>query len=347
MEPRSTRPTLSLQSQSAQPKLVGNTNLSAFEDEIITLNDNGGKGGFDFRSSTTVYGRNRAGAYAVIPRSDEYVSVAGATYRIALLSRPRTDILLADMRKWPEGLLADPMQVEGRAAWYSLAFFLRTAAATELDVDQTELEAGFRSINRNGMPIGQAFLSDKLENGAGYCRWFGEPGHFRTLLAQANPNESGNLAHGWMNETHRRECDTSCNACLRDFHNLPYHGLLDWRLALDMARLAVETTATIDLVSPWGEHENPWGTLLNGTDTPVPATMQRLGYEPPVEFATLRGYVHKSPQRRRVMIERHPLWTNDHPDYRAAVAEAKQKYPRYEIKPLNPFMALRRPADYA
>lgn len=345
--PRSTRPTLSLQSQGAQPKLVGNTNLSAFEDEIITLNDNRGKGGFDFQSSTTVYGRNRAGAYAVVPRSNEYVSVAGATYRIALLSRPRTDILLADMRKWPEGLFAEPLQVEGRAAWYSLAFFLRTAAATELDVDPTELEAGFRSINRNGIPIGQAFLSDKLENGAGYCRWFGEPEHFRTLLAQANPNESGNLAHGWMNETHRRECDTSCNACLRDFHNLPYHGLLDWRLALDMARLAVETTATIDLVSPWGEHENPWGTLLNGTDTPVPATMQRLGYGPPVEFATLRGYVHKSPQRRRVLIERHPLWTDDHPDYRAAVADAEQKYPRYEIIPLNPFLALRRPADYA
>ena len=344
--PRSTRPTLSLQSQGAQPKLAGNTNLSAFEDEIITLNDNGGKGGFDFQSSTTVYRRNRPGAYAVVPRSNEYVSVAGATYRIALLSRQRTDILLADMRKWPEGLFADPMQVEGRAAWYSLAFFLRTAAATELDIDQTELEAGFRSINQKGMPIGQAFLSDKLENGAGYCRWFGKPEHFRTLLAQANPNDSGNLAHGWMNETHRRECDTSCNSCLRDFHNLHYHGLLDWRLALDMARLAADATATIDLVSPWGEHENPWRILLDGTDAPVPATMQRLGYGQPVQFATLRGYVPRPPKRGRILIERHPLWTDKHPAYLAAVAEAKQQYPRHKIISLNPFLALRRPADY-
>ena len=44
--PRSTRPTLSLKSQEEQPKLVGNTNVYAFEDEIISVNDNGGEGGF-------------------------------------------------------------------------------------------------------------------------------------------------------------------------------------------------------------------------------------------------------------------------------------------------------------
>ena len=161
--PRSTRPTLSLKSQGTQPQPIGNTNVSAFEDEIISVNDNGGTGGFDFRSSTTVSGQYYPGAYTVAPRNDSPISVAGATYRIALLSRSRTDILLVDIQKWPEEVFADPIQVGGRAAWYSLAFFLRTAAAAELDVDPTELDAGFRAINQNGIPIGQAFLSDKLE----------------------------------------------------------------------------------------------------------------------------------------------------------------------------------------
>ena len=248
--PYSTRPTLSLQSQGIQPNLVGNTNVSAFEDEIISVNDNGGTGGFDFRSSVKVNGRDQLGAYAVAPPSNSSVSVAGATHRIALLSRSRTDILLVDMQKWPEGVSADPIQVGGRAAWYSLGFFLRTAAATELDVDPTELEAGFRAINENEIPIGQAFLSDKLENGAGYCRWFGKPERFQKLLNQANPDISDNLANAWLQGSHSHECDTSCNACLRDYHNLSYHGLLDWRLALDMVRLAASPTATVDLVSP-------------------------------------------------------------------------------------------------
>lgn len=342
--PRSTRPTLSIQSQGTQPKSVGNTNVSALEDEIISVNDNGGEGGFDFRASATVYGRNRPGAYAVEPRSNSNVSVAGATYRIALLARARTDILLVDMKQWPDGLFADPTRVEGRAAWYSLAFFLRIAAASELDIDTTELDAGFRSIPHKGIPIGQAFLSDKLENGAGYCRWFGELDHFQKLLDQADPKILASLADVWLRASHSQECDTSCNACLRDFYNLPYHGLLDWRLALDMARLAKASTATVDLVSPWDKHDNPWITLLQGTDAPVSATMQRLGYGQPVSFADLRGYIHDS--RQQILIERHPLWTDAHPVYSAAFTIAKQQYQHHSIGPMNSFRALRRPADY-
>ena len=343
--PRSTRPTLSLKSQGAQTELVGNTKISAFEDEIISVNDNGGRGGFDFRTSTTVSRRSQPGAYAVEPRSDSYVSVGGDTHRIALLSRAHTDILLVDFDKWSDGIFADPAQIEGRAAWYSLSFFFRVAASAELDVDPTELSAGFRTINRNDTPVGQAFLSDKLENGAGYCRWFGKPEHFHLLLDQAKPEEPENLAELWINEDHNHECDTSCNTCLRDFHNLPYHGLLDWRLALDMARLAASPTAIIDLDSPWEKYENPWKILLQGDNAPVPATMHRLGYDLE-NFSELRGYVKQKGRVKKIWIECHPLWTKDHPSYIAAAEDAGTKNPGYEVGRMNPFKALRRPADY-
>lgn len=346
--PRSTRPTLSLKSQGAQTKLVGNTSVSAFEDDIISVNDNGGKSGFYFRSSTRVYGRNQPGAYAVEPRNNSYVSVAGKTYRIALLSRSHTDILLVDLKNWSNGVFADPAQIEGRAAWYSLAFFLRAAASAELDIDPTELNAGFRSINPRDTPIGQAFLSDKLENGAGYCRWFGKPEYFQLLLDQAKLEEPESLAELWMKEDHNHihECDTSCNTCLRDFHNLPYHGLLDWRLALDMARLAASSTVAIDLVSRWDKYENPWSVLLQGDNAPVPATMQRLGYSEPINFGDLRCYVKRRGTEKKIWIECHPLWTKDHPSYIAAAEEAESDNPGYEVDMMNPFKALRRPADY-
>ena len=345
--PRSTRPTLSLKSHGAQTELVGNTKISAFDDEIISVNDNGGRGGFDFRMSTTVYGRRQPGAYAVEPRSDNYVSVGGDTHRIALLSRSHTDILLVDFDKWADGVFADPTQIEGRAAWYSLAFFLRAAASAELDVDPTELNAGFRSINPHDTPIGQAFLSDKLENGAGYCRWFGKPEHFQLLLDQAKPDKSESLAELWMKETHNHihECDTSCNTCLRDFHNLPYHGLLDWRLALDMARIATSSTETVDLKTQWGKEENPWKILLQGDNAPVPATMDRLGYDLE-NFGNLRGYVKRRGTIKKIWIECHPLWTKDHPLYIAAAEEAESDNPGYDVDMMNPFKALRRPADY-
>ena len=349
--PRATRPTLNFKVESEESEHVENVDVSVLADnEILSINDNGGVGGFDFQAASigtvTRTKKRWPGAYTVAPQDDKYVSGSGASYRIALLSRRKTDILLVSMTKWSEGLFASPTEVEGRAAWYSLAFFLQTAAAAKLDIDTTELEAGFRATRENDMAIGQAFLSDKLENGAGYCRWFGKPNHFRELLNQAKPDISSTLAEVWMREkSHNHECDTSCNACLRDFYNLPYHGLLDWRLALDMARLAESSTATIDLNSRWEGRENPWRHLLRGDNAPVPATMQRLGYKE-TDFADLRGYVKQTRVQKRIWIECHPLWTKEHPSYCAAVEDANRRYPGYPVDPMNPFIALRRPADY-
>ena len=42
----------------------------------------------------------------------------------------------------------------------------------------------------------------------------------------------------------------------------------------------------------------------------------------------------------------HPLWQEDHPLYRNTYLAAQKAFPTYEIRPVNPFMVLRRPADY-
>ena len=344
--PRATRPTLNFEIKPEKPGTIGNSEVSVLEDkEILSINDNGGACGFVFQKAT-VRRRRWRGAYAVAPENSQKVSVSGSPSRIALLSRRRTDILLVGMTEWLQGIFANPTEVEGRAAWYSLAFYLQTAAAAILDIDTTELEAGFRATKENDLTVGQAFLSDKLENGAGYCRWFGNPEHFRLLLDQVDPDRTESLAELWVKEPHNHECDTSCNTCLRDFHNLPYHGLLDWRLALDMARIAASATETIDLVSPWGKSKSPWSVLLQGDNAPVPVTMQRLGYSEPINFGDLRGYVKQGRTAKKIWIECHPLWTKDHPSYIAAAEEAEGDNLGYKVGRMNPFKALRRPADY-
>ena len=74
--------------------------------------------------------------------------------------------------------------------------------------------------------------------------------------------------------------------------------------------------------------------------------MKRIGYVQRTEFAGLHAYIHGSSHRRQILIERHPLWTDEHPVYREAFAAAQQEHPRHSIHPMNPFIALRRPADY-
>ena len=73
--------------------------------------------------------------------------------------------------------------------------------------------------------------------------------------------------------------------------------------------------------------------------------MHRLGYDLK-NFGELRGYVKRGGTVKKIWIECHPLWTTEHLSYCAAVDDAKRQYPRYHVERMNPFKALRRPADY-
>lgn len=206
--PKATRPMMCVSADSLVP--VGGTNMSLHSSatEVLSINDNGGEGGFDFHP-VVLQRAQGSGAYAVDTHFGERLSTP--SYRIALLSRRYTDVLVADVHKWPQGLYADPRYVSGRAAWYSFAFLLRSAATALLDVDLLEVQAGIRTLQIDGMPRGQAFLSDTLENGAGYCRWLADESNFGQLLAMACDLASGQIGARWVLPEHASRCDTSCN----------------------------------------------------------------------------------------------------------------------------------------
>ncbi|WP_328633334.1 DEAD/DEAH box helicase [Streptomyces sp. NBC_00356] len=117
-----------------------------------------------------------------------------------------------------------------RAAWYSLAALLRVAAGDILQVQPNEIAAG---IHGAGSALNRArtfaFLSDTLDNGAGYCTHLAEPKVFQELMASAD-----RMLEKFRTGSHGTECGGSCYECLRDYTNMAYHSLLDWRLAEDL-----------------------------------------------------------------------------------------------------------------
>ncbi|WP_070720294.1 MULTISPECIES: DEAD/DEAH box helicase [Dietzia] len=119
-----------------------------------------------------------------------------------------------------------------RAAWYSLAFLLRTVAATALDIQPLELAAGIYAGITRGEPATFAFLADTLENGAGFSTHLGSeeflPTFFSAIQSYLEDLEA---------PSHADACDSSCYRCLRDYGNMAYHALLDWRLARDLFEL--------------------------------------------------------------------------------------------------------------
>ncbi|MFI9807449.1 DEAD/DEAH box helicase [Streptomyces sp. NPDC052301] len=114
-----------------------------------------------------------------------------------------------------------------RAAWYSLAALLRTAAGSLLQVQPNEIASGIHGAGSGSSKARTfAFLSDTLDNGAGYCTHLAEREVFEQLMATAN-----RMLADFADGAHGRDCRGSCYQCLRDYTNMAYHSLLDWRLA--------------------------------------------------------------------------------------------------------------------
>ncbi|MFJ8210661.1 DEAD/DEAH box helicase [Streptomyces sp. NPDC096033] len=117
-----------------------------------------------------------------------------------------------------------------RAAWYSLAFLLRAAAAQFLDVGRQELLAGIHTgPHPAGDPVAYAFLADALENGAGFSTHLGRPGVIPGFMQAVHT-----YLETLRQTEHAEICTSSCPLCLRDYSNMAYHPLLDWRLADDL-----------------------------------------------------------------------------------------------------------------
>lgn len=339
--PTASKPSIGLQALTMVPVPGTNSQLCGAAADVVSINDDGGEGGFVFQQAR--FFKIAGNGLAVPEHAPGFTSENDPAHRIALLSRRHSDVCVIDMTQWPQGVLADPTTVQGRAAWYSFAFLLRTAAVALLDVDVQELSAGFRTIQGATGPAGQVFLSDSLENGAGYCRWISQHTNFNQILGQLAVLPPGEVSAQFLGQ-HAAECDTSCNRCLRDFYNLPYHGVLDWRIGLEMARLAHDAAIPLDLETDWGSLPNPWLRLFDGPATPITASLGQLGYDYVGQMSGLRAYASENRQMVRLLV--HPLWAPSHPAITAAMGVAAQQRPGFSVTTMDPFCALRRVIDY-
>lgn len=192
----------------------------------------------------------------------------------------RTDALLVGMDRVQVGLDVRPYDAGRRGAWYSFGFLLRAVASRLLDIGVTELTVGHSVRRSNGREQVEAFLADSLDNGAGYCTFLGTSLTFTDLLVQAEIQ---------MKQPHD-SCDSSCPDCLRDYSNLIYHPLLDWRLARDVLELHMGQDLNTDR---WQETEQQLANAFAGEFFGVPRKLD--------------GDVWAIEAENRVIVVRHPL----------------------------------------
>ena len=96
---------------------------------------------------------------------------------------------------------------------------------------------------------------EQLENGAGYCNYLsGRRYSDVPLNAILLPLiKGGTIYEQLLKDDHKHGCTSSCYDCIRDYSNQGVHGVLDWRLGLDLAQLASSPTVNIDFTSEYWE----------------------------------------------------------------------------------------------
>lgn len=98
-------------------------------------------------------------------------------YDVGLAAGKYTDILLLRLAICPPALdldMAGECRLYVRAAYYSWGYLLRKAACDFLDVEPAELEVNIRPVTTEQGAVCEVVCFDRLENGAGYCRYLAE-----------------------------------------------------------------------------------------------------------------------------------------------------------------------------
>jgi hypothetical protein len=263
---------------------------------VFVVNDNGGRY-FDFEKINQQETWVTRDALAQVDANANIDATAGVARR-ALASIKPTDVLVLGIQNVAAGIAFSPLNVNGRAALYSLGFMIRRAAAVRLDIDERELKVGLRVIQDNGQVKGEIFISDSLENGAGYSSHLGVPTETESLLRFVIGQGDTSFNAPLIAAGHAATCQTSCPDCLRDYSNLAFHNILDWRLGLDLARLSLDAKAPIDLSVAY------WQNLASAS------AQAYFASQPQFQFVTFAG-VPAGRRGNRVEMIVHPLWISD------------------------------------
>jgi hypothetical protein len=317
------------------PTSIGNAVAHSGPSDMYFINDNNGDM-YRFAPETgrkswidvDVWEEDQSSGRLNLPMIDK-----SATEEVALGMIKKTDAFLLGPENHQDGLNLLPFDPGRKGAWFSFGFLLRKVACQQLDIDVEELQVGYSVRQVDDRPRVEAFLSDQLENGAGYATYLGKPSKLQELLDGADDHVNAHLA-----QPPHDQCDSSCYGCLRDYFNSSFHNLLDWRLGRDV--LDIIRGRPLDTVR--------WGSL----EASLAKSFTEDFEGSPISIA---GGVSAVLTKAKILIVRHPFEepTKDH-DYEnvhngltdrllEAVVDAEGRFGDRQIRFASSFDLQRRP----
>ncbi|MGI4822037.1 MAG: hypothetical protein ACRYFV_12585, partial [Janthinobacterium lividum] len=167
--------------------------------------------------------------------------------KYAFVSSRHTGVITLSLQQSGYDHTIDPFDPYIKAAFLSWAFLIRKSICDKLDIETNEFNIGYRVSPQTKQA--EIYIVEKADNGAGYCNYLN--GMDDLTIARdvfVNSLLPGGRVYSevLMPAPHEKVCASSCYDCLRDYYNQQHHGLLNWRIALDLAGMAANNAAILD-----------------------------------------------------------------------------------------------------
>ena len=233
---------------------------------------------------------------------------------IHLAAQKITNVITLSPANRVEGLILEPFhcvnnrldfRTQGvRAAYYTLSFLIQRAIASKLDIDPTEIDV-IEVLSKTGN-LGEVCLADEKINGSGFvadfCLNFLD---YRDRIL----NGMDLYFKQMLSDEHIKECDSSCYKCLKSYKNMPYHGLLDWRLGIALFRVMCDNNYKAGADGKFNTPElKGWSELA---ETLLKSLNEGFYSTNPYQIAKTNNgipYMYDTEGKRKPVFASHPLW---------------------------------------
>jgi ATP-dependent helicase YprA (DUF1998 family) len=170
---------------------------------------------------------------------------------LSIVSGKVTEVFRLEPINFPLTIEVDPFSTNkfksssSKGAFYSAAFLLQRTLAAKLDIDPEEIEiAAIESIELPGLNgitgrrSASIVLTDELPNGSGFVKQLHNDfdNYLRRCIEPINNDEERYNYNILQNRT----CKDASYQDLKNYRNMSFHPLLDWRLGVGLLRLMAD-----------------------------------------------------------------------------------------------------------
>lgn len=181
----------------------------------------------------------------------------------ALLASKRTGVIAFSLNDLSGNYFQDINNPYQRAAFLSWGYLIRKSICSELDIETNEFNIGYRISPKSKKH--EIYIVETAENGAGYCNYLNgkEDKEISKKVFIDSFKIDGKLYQELLYTESHKDCMSSCYDCLRDYYNQHEHNLLNWRFALDLARISNDKNEILDFSQEyWNNFFNEYLTKL-------------------------------------------------------------------------------------